>query len=114
MKNDIKIKKEDCPDFDDDDFEPILEWAEASVEWSDVMVNPKTEKRTRRPELAHWSMCWKPGFIGFCSLKENTETDKIRARCASALFIYLWCKGVEASVAAHSAEAYVNYYKVEG
>lgn len=111
--NKMNIEKCDCPEFDDDNFDPILEWANASVEWSDVIVNPKTEKKTHRPELAHWSLVWKPGFIGFCSLQKNTKVDRIRARCAAALFIHLWCKEVDAAVAAHIAEAYANYYKVE-
>ncbi len=107
-----EIVKADCPAFDDgDNLEAILEWAEVSVEWSDIFVNGR-EERTCRPELAHWSMVWKPGFIGFTSLKENNDRDRARARWAAACFIYLWCKGIEASLACHLAEAYVNHYEV--
>lgn len=107
------IIKAECPPFDSgDNVETILRWADASVEWSDVFVNGKGERK-QRPNLAHWSMVWKPGFIGFCSLSQNSDTDRTRARWASACFIYLWCKGIEASLACELAEAYVNHYKVE-
>jgi len=111
MKN--TINKAECPEFEDgDNTDAILEWAEASVEWSDIFVNGKG-KRSRRPELAHWSMVWRPGFIGFCSLSENTDQHRAQARFASACFIYLWCKGVDASIACKLAEAYVNFYEVD-
>lgn len=107
------INKAECPGFKrGDNIEAILEWAQASVEWSDTTVNGKGECR-HRPELAHWSLVWKPGFIGFCSIREDTPEDMRRAKFASALFIYLWCQDVDAAVAAHCAEAYINYYKVE-
>ena len=58
-------------------------------------------------------MVWKPGFIGFLSLKENTPRNRIRARAASALFVYLWCKRVDPGIAAHCAEAYVNFFEAD-
>lgn len=107
-----EIVKSECPEFKDgDNIDAVLQWAGASVEWSDVFVNGR-EERTRRPELAHWSMVWSPGFIGFTSLTENNDRNRTRARWASACFIYLWCKGIEASLACHLAEAYVNRYEV--
>ena len=103
------INKAECPEFDEDDVAPILDWANASVKWSDTFVNPRKGTETKRPESAHWSLVWPPGFIGFMSLHEESEANEDRARTASALFIYLWCKGVPGDIASHCAESYVNY-----
>jgi hypothetical protein len=116
---DFGIDRSACPEWNDDPekVDAILEWANASVEWSDTFVSPKRGGgedevvRTRRPELAYWSLVWRPGFIGFMSVREDTPKDRSRARAASALFIHLWCKRVDAAISAHCAEAYVNYYK---
>ena len=120
---DHDIDKSACPVWTDDqeDVDAILAWApNASVEWSDTFVRPKRDGGegevvlTRRPEFALWSLVWKAGCIGYCSLKEDTEKDRIRARTAAALFIHLWCKGVDAAVAAHCSEAYVNFFEITG
>jgi len=108
------IQKSDCPVFDDgpEAVGDILDWAGAKVEWSSVIVDGATEKRRHDPRAAHWSLCWKPGFIGFMSLRTGCREDQIKAHCASALFIYLWCQGVDVAVAAHCAEAYVAFFDV--
>lgn len=110
---DFGIDRSACPEWNDDPekVDAILEWANASVEWSDTFVSGRDEVHRKRPELAHWSMVWRPGFIGFMSVREDTPKDRSRARAASALFIHLWCKHVYAATAAHCAEAYVNYYE---
>jgi len=110
---DFGVIRSACPPWSDDieKVDAILEWApDASIEWSDVFIGGD-EVRRKKPELAHWTLVWKPGFIGFMSIKEDSHKDRIRARAAAALFIHLWCKRVDAAVAAHCAEAYVNYYK---
>ena len=88
--------KEECPTFDYSNYEPILEWAKAEVAWDDTFVNGKGEKFVR-PKLAHWTLLWEHGFIGFDTIK--AKEDEPKARMASALFIYLWCKGIPASLA---------------
>lgn len=99
----------DCPEFDDSEFENILKWGSINVEFSDTFIDG-AGNAIHRPEMAAWVMSWKMGVISFCSL--NTKDDEIRARKAAALFIYLWCTGVAAQVAAHCSEAYVQVYEV--
>lgn len=76
---------EQSPEFDDSDFEPILEWAECQV--------------------IDWTLHWEHGFITF-------DVPKDEARKAAALFIYLWSRSVYAGVAEHCASAYCNSYSV--
>lgn len=103
-----KDKPLNIPDFDDDNYEEILKAAEATVEYSDEFVDGN-DKVTHLPEFGHWSLCWKHGFIGFDAIEKDNEVD---AKKAAALFIYLWSKGVRASIADRAAEAYVRTWKV--
>jgi hypothetical protein len=38
--------------------------------------------------MAHWTLLWDNGFIGFDCI--NKREDEKKARMASALFIHLW------------------------
>lgn len=97
----------ECPEFEDHNFEQILDWAkktfDAQVSWSDQFTDGETVYT--KPELAYWSLVWKPGFIGFDHLR--SKDDEAAARKTAALFIYLWCLGVCASIADRCASAYV-------
>ena len=110
MKRDKLLN--DCPEFDDFNHEEILAWAsenlEARVEWSDEAVGPKG--RVKGPQYALWSLIWKPGVIGFDHLPKLEDEEK--ARKTAALFIYLWCKGIEASIASRLADSYVRSYTI--
>lgn len=100
-----EINKAECPEFDHFDYEPILKWAEAEVVWEDTFVDGHGNKHVR-PDRAYWTLFWKPGFIGFDCIR-NKE-DEPKARMAAALFIYLWCKGVSASIADNCASLYAS------
>jgi hypothetical protein len=98
------MNRSDCPDFDDLDYEKILTWAKAEVVYDDVFVNGKGEK-TVRPERGYWTMFWEHGFIGFNTISKE---DEAVARMAAAMFIYLWCHGIMASVADSLAALYAR------
>ncbi len=102
-----ELKKEDCPEFDYFNFEPILKWANAQVLYDDVFVNGRTGKRTKRPEMGHWTLFWQKGFIGFDCISDRK--DRRKARMAGALFIYLWCQGIPASLADNLADQYARH-----
>ncbi len=102
-----KLNKADCPDFDYFDYEPILKWAKAEVVWDDTFVDGHGKKH-KRPSLALWTLFWDNGFIGFDSIQKKTKKDEKKARMAAALFIYLWCKGVSASIADNCAVLYAR------
>lgn len=101
-----ELDKSKCPEFDYFNYEPILKWAGARVVWDDTFVNGKTGKRTKRPEHALWTLLWHKGFIGFDAIYK--KEDRKKARMAGALFIYLWCKGVSASIADNCASLYAR------
>jgi len=86
--------RERSPEFDDFDYEPILEWANARVEEYD------------NHGYHGFTLIWKHGFI---DLEVPTEE---KARKAAALFIYLWTRGVYASFAERCATAYVLTYTI--
>jgi len=101
------MNEEVSPEFEHFDFEPILAWAEAEVTWCDEFVNGEGLV-TKNPEFATWSLYWKYGSISFSFHKE----DEQKARMSAALFIYLWTKGVSASIADNCAVSYtVNVNK---
>lgn len=106
----------DCPKFDHFEYEHILEWAEtnfdAKVIWEEDFYSHKHGVR-KLTELAHWLLSWKKGFIGFDHLHENTEENKQKARMTAALFIYLWCIGVDAGLADNLATHYVLNVEIE-
>jgi hypothetical protein len=102
-------KAEECPDFDDFDYEPILTWANAKVVWDDTFVDGHGNKYVR-PNMAFWTLIWSKGFIGFDCIRK--KEDEATARKASALFIYLWSKGVETGVASNCADLYARHVKV--
>ena len=99
------MNKAECPDFDYFDFEKILEWGKAKVAYTDTVYHVKTKTTRKLDEKhCHWTLIWHKGFIGFDTI--NKREDEEKARRASALFIYLWCKGVEASIADKCASLY--------
>lgn len=103
------MEKQDCPEFDDFDYEKILEWANAEVVWDDTFVDGRGNKHVH-PNMALWTLLWHKGFIGFDCIQKRE--DEAVARKAAALFIYLWCKGVETGVASSCADLYARHIKV--
>lgn len=101
------MNKAECPEFDHFDFEKILEWAKAKVVYSDTFyhVGKKTVRKDER--LAHWTLLLPDGFIGYDTI--NKKEDEEKARRASALFIYLLCKGIDFSLANKLSELYGRY-----
>lgn len=99
------MAKEVSPEFDDFDYEPILQWADAKV------VKNKLPPKMKKGKLAYldncYSLVWKHGVIGF-----DIE-DEQKSRKAAALFIYLWTRGIGAAFAERCATAYVLSYKIE-
>lgn len=79
-------ERELSPEFDDFDYEEILQWANAKV----------------KKDYSDYILTWKHGFITF----EFDEEEK--AKKAAALFIYLWSRGIYAGVADKCAKAYVK------
>jgi len=88
------IDKTQCPVFEDHTFENILAWGDAQVLFEGTLNYP-----------AYWR---EKGFIGFDALQ--SQEDEAKARKASALFIYLWCKGIPVDLACHLARSYVKVY----
>ena len=104
MKKDLN--KTECPEFDYFNYEPILEWSGAELKYSDEFYHAKTKTVHKDEKNAHWTLFWSYGFIGFdCICKKK---DELKARMAGAMFIYLWCKGVPASVAENCASLYAR------
>ena len=101
-----ELNKADCPEFDYFNYEPILEWAGAEVVWDDTFTNPRTGVKTQDPKRALWTLLWQHGFIGFDMIYK--KEDEAKARMAGAMFIYLWCKGVSASIADNCASLYAR------
>lgn len=104
MKKDLN--KAECPEFDYFNYEPILEWSGAKVKYSDTFVHMKTGEARKNEKEAHWTLLWSYGFIGFDSIRG--AEDEAKARMAGAMFIYLWCKGVSASIADNCASLYAR------
>jgi hypothetical protein len=98
-----------CPDFDYFDYEPILTWAKAVVKYSDTFVGGDGVSH-QLPEFASWTLIWDRGFIGFDSISK--KEDEPKARMASAMFIYLYCKGVKADIADNCAALYARHMKI--
>lgn len=98
-----------CPNFDYFDYEFILTWAKAEVKYSDTFVDGKGESH-HCPELAHWTLFWDRGWIGFDGFSK--KEDESKARMAAAMFIYLYCKGVKADVADNCAYLYCKHMKI--
>jgi len=102
-----------CPDFEcePERVHDILSWADAKVVWSDEFINGEGTV-TRLPKFGAWALSWKNGVISFLNLSENDEMTKQQAMCASALFIWLWTRGIPARHADKLAEAYVEFFDV--
>ena len=89
--------------------EEILEWSGAEVDFCDEFVDGDG-KSIKISGAEHWGFSWEAGGIGFISLSK--KSDWKRARVAAAMFVYLWTRGVEASVANKLAESYVTMWSV--
>lgn len=90
------------PEFKHNDYEPILEWAEAKVEYNDEFVSDGII--TKMPEYGSYSLIWKNGVMHLDYDKDQEE----KARKCAALFIYLWTRGVDCSIAINCARSYVD------
>lgn len=75
------MNKADCPDIEEHGYDAVLNWSKASIIF----------------EEDAWGFSWEYGFITFLSL--DKDTDKEAARQATAMTIYLWCKGIRMSLA---------------
>ncbi len=103
-----------CPAFDGHrrGTDAILEWAEkhfdASVYWSNKVYGEQGVKEG--DEYAQWSLGWKFGgmMLDFTPKPVDTDEQKINARRCAALFIYLYSKRVEVSIASRCADCYVS------
>lgn len=100
---------EKSPEFytegNDSGVESILKWANAKIEWADgTFVNGGGEE-VAYPQYACWMLSWEFGSI---SLVDNysKSISAERARTLAALFIYLYTRGVEVSVALRCMEGY--------
>lgn len=84
--------REECPDFNDFEYQKILDWLadgdKGSVVWSDTFVNGHGEE-FKDEEFAHWSFAWKFGFIGWDAFSKEEEE---KAKKAVAIFVWLWLK----------------------
>lgn len=97
---------ENSPEFNQgDNVEVILEWADAKIEWFDGTFVNAAGKEKVYPHYACWGMTWKFGSI---SLVDNysKSISAERARILAALFIYLYTRGIEVSVALRCMEGY--------
>lgn len=100
--------KETSPEFDHFNFEPILTWAEANVEFYDDFIGIDGEDKNEDdfiPDLTCWVLSWKNGVISFTHIR--TKEDEHQARMNAALFIYLWTRGVSADIADQCSSTYV-------
>jgi hypothetical protein len=98
------------PDWDNFKYQKLWDFIvnnrKAWLEWSDISVGPRGE--WPMPEnLQHWTFGWQYGFIGLDGFKKEEEE---LARKAACLFVYLWSRGVEASLADNCAKAYCRLY----
>jgi hypothetical protein len=110
--------KEQCPEFDFREYQKVIDWlnvdSKMELVWENEFISYKNGVKTVRIDerLAHWTFCWKFGFIGFCSFKKDEEE---RAKIASAIFVWLWLKkGVPAEYASDFAESYARRVVIRG
>lgn len=101
-----RLDKKDCPIFEDDAYEEILNWADATVIWAEETVGTNDEVSKLPEEWCCWAFYWQFGYISFLNLRD--KENEVAARKAAALFIYLWCNGIGCSLAERCAEAYVK------
>lgn len=97
-------KKLKVPAFDDETYEDILKVADVDVRFGDEFVDGHGNVK-RIPEYGAWAMSWEYGFITFDSICDKDQEQD--ARKAAAMFVYLWCNGIQASIAERLAESYV-------
>lgn len=90
------------PKFKHDNYEPILEWAEAKVKYNDEFISDGII--TKMPEYGSYNLVWKNGVMHLDYDKDQGD----KARMCAALFIYLWTRGVDCSIAINCARSYVN------
>lgn len=127
----ISHHRTECPDWHyGEGTKAIIDWASGNypptrpsaglsftLEWSDSIIDIDGNKVERvDSDKGHWAMVWKHGVINFRlpGWNRNDGESRVRARDASAIFIYLWCKHVDPGVAVRLAESYVftSSYKV--
>lgn len=89
-------------DFQYDNYEHILEWAEAKVEYNDEFISNGVVKKM--PEYGSYSLTWKNGVMHLDYDKDQGD----KARKCAALFIYLWTRGVDCSIAISCARLYTE------
>lgn len=89
------------PTFDYFNYEPILEWGKADVEYCEDFIDADGNTHIR-PEYGSWTLIWPHGVMSLDFKKE----DEAKARMCAALFIYMWTKGVVCEVAISCARLY--------
>ena len=102
------------PEFDHFNYQEILDWAaenaEAKVEWINTFHRIKggnVEETIVDDKHALWSFYWKFGVIGLDEFKKEQEEE---AKMAAALFIFMYLKGLPASIADKASTAYVHRF----
>lgn len=108
----MRSKREEVgesPQFVADDvntIDSILLWADAKVEWDNgTLVDGEGNERVD-PRFAGWGLVWRFGFMFLHSDPSNNALSCVKARQIAALFIYLWTRNIEVSVAMRCAENY--------
>lgn len=91
------------PEFDYFNYEPILEWAEAKVEYNDKFVDGEGTVECM-PEYGSYGLAWKHGYM---NLDYAMHAEEAARKCA-ALFIYLYTRGVDCSIAIFCARLYAD------
>ena len=91
------------PDFDYFNYEPILEYNEAKVEYNDEFIDG-LGNISKMPEYGSYNLIWKNGVMHL----DYGINDREKARKCAALFIYLWLKGVACDIAISCARTYVD------
>lgn len=98
----------ESPDFDVyniKSIDSILLWANAKVVWDEGILVDGEGNEIVDPRFAGWSLSWPCGCMQLCASNSPLKgCDK--ARKTAALFIYLWTRGVEVSIAIRCAESY--------
>jgi hypothetical protein len=92
-----KLDPKDCPDFDEDDLDKSIT---TILKWSRAKLEPNTINN-----FSYYTMIWEKGFMG-------APYQELRwAQLWSALFIYLWCKGIGAGLADHLCCSFTSWQK---
>lgn len=97
------------PKFDYFDYEPILEWAEAEVKYTEEFIDCSTKEIVYKTDYGSYYLEWREGVIVLNFPKDQEE----KARKCAALFIYLWTRGIDCSIAISCARLYTDNVSIK-